>query len=616
MAESARFDFQAEVSKLLHMMVHSVYSDREVFLRELISNAADACDRRRYEALTDAALLGDDPLEIRITADPQAKTLTVADSGIGMSREELIENLGTIARSGTQRFMEQIAQAGNGAAPSLIGQFGVGFYAAFIVADRVEVVSRRAGSGEAWVWASGGQGAFTIEPATRDAVGTTITLHLKENASEFLDKFRLQHIIRTYSDHIAIPIKLGVAAEVPETVNSAQALWTRPKSEIEAKDYESFYQDVAGLYDKPLRTLHLRAEGTLEYTALLFTPGQVPADLYDPARKSRVKLYVRRVFITDDCNALLPAYLRFLRGVVDAQDLPLNVSREMLQREPVLAAMKKAITGRVLSDFAKLAKDDPETYAKFWNAFGAVLKEGLYEDYDRRQELLKLARFKSSAVDGLVSLDDYLSRMKEGQEAIYYLAGDAAAGTSPQLEGFKARGVEVLLLPDAIDDFWLGTVPGYEGKRFESVTRAGADLDKLGTAEVEGEPVEPGAMDRLIALLKTALGERVKDIRRSDRLTDSPVCLVAGEGDLDLRFARLLRAHEGGPESPRILELNPRHPLIRALAERAGKVGALDALGEVAELLLDQARLLEGERPTDAAAFARRLSTVMVRALA
>jgi molecular chaperone HtpG len=611
--DAQSFGFQAEVAKLLHMMVHAVYSEREVFLRELISNAADACDRRRYEALTDAALLGETALEVVISVDPQARTLTLADSGIGMSRDELIDNLGTIARSGTARFAE-LAKAGQAGAPELIGQFGVGFYSAFMVADKVSVTSRKAGSEEAWTWTSDGLGQFEVAPSSRAEVGTTIVLHMKEDAGDFLEKPRLSHIIRTYSDHIAIPVKLGINAEVPEAMNSAQALWTRPKSDISEDDHKGFYRHLGGLWDEPLHTLHFKAEGRLDYTCLLYTPSQAPQDLFDPARQSKVKLYVKRVFITDDCSTLLPPYLRFLKGVVDAQDLSLNISREMLQNNPVLGAMKSAITGKVLSDYAKLADKQPETWTKLWEQFGRVLKEGLYEDFERRDELLKLARFRSTRGDGWVSLDDYKAAMKDGQNAIYVLAAeDRAALSSPQIEGFKARGVEVLLLSDPIDDFWLGMIPAYADVPFKSITKSGTDLKDLGDVP-EQQATDSADIDRLIGALKAVLGEQVKDIQSSDRLTESPVCLVAEDHDLDLRLQRMLKLHDKLKElSPRILEINPRHELVKTLAAKVGQDGAAALFELAAPLLLDQARLLEGETLPDPAGFARRMSEVLLK---
>jgi molecular chaperone HtpG len=618
-----RHEFQAEVSRLLAMMVRSVYSETEIFLRELVSNASDACDRLRYQALTDPALLAGDPeLAITLRLDAAARTLTVSDNGIGMNRDDLIANLGTIARSGTAAFVEQLS-GDSRKDVSLIGQFGVGFYSAFMVADRVEVISRRAGEEQAWKWSSDGQGAYTVEPAERAGRGTDIVLHVREGEDEYLDAHRLRHIVATYSDHIAFPIRLvevkdGAAAE-PEAVNRGSALWTRPKAEIGEEQYTAFYRHAGHAFDAPALTLHYRAEGTIDYTALLFVPGERPLDLFDPARKPRVKLYVKRVFITDDTEALIPGYLRFLRGVVDSEDLPLNVSREMLQNNPVVGRMRRAITGRVVSALEAKAKDDPEGFETIWGNFGAVIKEGLYEDGERRGALLKLARFRSTHGDGWTGLADYAARMKEGQEAIYYVsaADPEAARRSPHLEGFAARGVEVLLLTDPVDDFWLSMVREHDGKPFRSVTRGGADLSRLGAPEGKAEaPAEVG-LATLTAALKEALGEAVKDVRATDRLTDSAVCLVADEGDMDLNLQRLLKQHNQLRfEAARILEINPRHKLIAALAARAEQPGAIEALRDPALLLLDQARILEGELPADPAAFARRLSELMAKGLA
>ncbi|MGE0665993.1 MAG: molecular chaperone HtpG [Sphingomonadales bacterium] len=615
-------EFQAEVARLLNMMVRSVYSETEIFLRELISNASDACDRVRYEALTSPALLeGDAELGITITTDRDAGTLTVADNGIGMNRDELIANLGTIARSGTAAFMEQLS-GDSKKDVSLIGQFGVGFYSAFMVADKVEVTSRKAGEAETWKWSSDGQGSYTVEPADRAGRGTAITLHVRQDEAEYLDAHRLRHIIATYSDHIAFPIRLaevkdGQAAEA-EPVNKGSALWTRPKAEVTDEQYTAFYRHAGHAFDEPALTLHYRAEGTIDYSALLFVPSERPMDLFDPARKPRVKLYVKRVFITDDTDDLIPGWLRFLRGVVDSEDLPLNVSREMLQNNPVVARMRKAVTSRVVAALESKAKEDAEGFAGIWENFGAVIKEGIYEDHERRPALLKLARFRSTHGDGWTSLEDYLGRMKEGQEAIYYVsAGDAdTARRSPHLEGFAARGVEVLLLTDPVDDFWLSMVHEHEGKPFRSVTRGGADLSKLGTAK-DGEKPEEGRFTTLIAALKEALGEAVKDVRTTDRLTGSAVCLVADEGDLDINLQRMLKLQGqlGGYEAARILEINPDHPLIAALVARAEQPGALDALKDPALMLLDQARILEGELPTDPAAFAKRMADLMAKGL-
>lgn len=621
-ASEETLGFQAEVGRLLDLMVNAVYSEKEIFLRELVSNASDACDRLRYEAVTRPELIADDPeFRIVLTIDKAARTLTIADNGIGMTRDDLVENLGTIARSGTAAFVEQLT-GDSRKDVQLIGQFGVGFYSGFMVADRVEVVTRRAGTSEPWRWVSDGKGAFTVAPAERDARGTEIVLHLKKDADEFLERSRLEHIVKTYSDHIAVPIKLietGADAADAATVNRASALWSRPRSEIGADDYTEFYRHVGHNLDEPWLTLHWRAEGTIEYTALLFVPTAKPFDLFHPDRKGRVKLYVRRVFITDDAAELLPAWLRFLTGVVDSEDLPLNISREMLQHNPVLRRIRNGLVQRVLSELEKQANDEPERYAAFWGNFGAVLKEGNYEDSERREALLKLARFRTTRqTDGLASLADYLERMVDGQEAIYYIGGDdaAALAKSPQIEGFRARGVEVLLLSDPIDEFWVAAVGEHEGKPFRSVTRAGTDLAKLKVTESASAEGDAPAADiaPLIVQFRLALGDEVKDVRVSERLTESPVCLVADEGDLDLHIERLLKLHgQQNTSAPRILEVNASHPLIRALAERLKGAEAADLAADYARLLLDQARIVEGEPPPDPAAFSRRLADVLAK---
>lgn len=612
--------FQAEVTRLLHIVTHALYSQKEIFLRELISNASDACDKLRFAAQTEADLwAGDTDLKVILTPDKAAGTLTVSDNGIGMSRDELVANLGTIARSGTGEFAAKMT--GDAAKDmALIGQFGVGFYSAFMVAEKVEVISRRAGESQAWRWVSDGSGQFTIGEAERASRGTTIILHLRKGEEEFLETPRLSHIVRTYSDHIALPVVLEAEGK-SDTLNSASALWARPKSEVTDEQYQSFYHHVSHAFDDPWLTLHARAEGKLDYSLLLFVPSSRPHDLFDPARKSALRLYVRRVFITDRCDELVPAWLRFLRGVVDSADLPLNVSREMLQHNPVLARIRQAISRRVLTELEKKASKDAADYEKFWEAFGPVLKEGLYEDPEHREAILKLARFRSSQRDGWVSLDDYIASMKDGQSAIYVISGEQLEQLkhSPQLEGFRAKGVEVLLLTDPVDDFWLSVVRDYAGKPLKSASRAGADLDGIAGSADEKKPEDrpdDAALGTLIAALKQILGDAVKDVRESKRLTDSAVCLSAAEGDLDMHLERLLRQHKQlDRASTRILEINPGHALIRSLAARAQQAGAVDALTDAAHLLLDQARLVEGDPPADPLLFAQRLARLMEKAI-
>jgi len=621
--------FQAEVSRLLHLMVHSVYSNKEIFLRELISNASDACDRLRYAALTQPELVGEEAgYKVTVRLNKAARQITVWDNGVGMNRDELVSHLGTIARSGTRAFMEQMS--GEEAKDvSLIGQFGVGFYSVFMVADQVSVTSRKAGDHQAWTWRSDGQGEYSIEEtgdieaaaANRQGRGTTVTLHLRKDEDEFLEAERLKHIVKTYADHIALPILLDDGKGEVQA-NGAAALWARPRSEVTAEQYKECYHHVGHAWDEPWLTIHYKAEGTQEYNVLLFVPSMRPYDLFDPARKHRVKLYVKRVFITDECEELLPGWLRFLRGVVDSADLPLNISREMLQRNPMLARMRQAIVKRVLGELEKKAEGDAAEYGKFWENFGAVLKEGLYEDGERRDALLKLARFRSTkSGEGWVSLAEYVARMKPGQTAIHYVVGDGleALKRSPHLEGYKARDIEVLLLTDPVDDFWLQSVRDYEKKPFNSVTRGGADLDKVAPEQ----PPEPAATARdaevatLIALLKQTYGDRVADVKSSDRLTDSAVCLVAEANGMDLHLERMLRAHNRvAAASKRVLEINPRHATIVALAKSAGQPGAAERLADAAELLLDQARIVEGEPLPDPAAFARRLAAVMAKGVA
>ncbi len=612
-------EFQAEVSRLLQLMVHSVYSDKEVFLRELISNASDACDKLRYAAVTRPELTEADPeFRITVTLDGDARTIRIADNGIGMDRDDLVRDLGTIARSGTGAFVDQLS--GDAAKDvALIGQFGVGFYSVFMVADSVAVTSRKAGDETAWTWSSEGTGTFTIAEATREDRGTTVEVHLREGEDEWLEGGKLSGIVKTYSDHVAMPITL-VDGEEESVVNQGSALWTRSRNDVTEEQYTEFYRHAGHAFDEPWLTVHYRAEGKVEYSVLLFVPSSRPFDLFDPARRNRVKLYVKRIFITDDCQELIPPYLRFLKGVVDCEDLPLNISREMLQTSPMLAHLKSAISRRVLNDLEKKAKDDAESFTTFWDSFGAVLKEGIYEEQERQEAILKIARFRTSAEAGAwVSLDDYKARAKDGQQAIYYITGDDAdqLARSPQLEGYRARGIEVLLLTDPVDNFWLTTVPEFDGTPFRSVTRGSADLDEMAAGDQDDEAAEaPREADiaTLSVALKQALGEQVKEVRASTRLTDSAVCLVADEGALDMHLERLLKQQQQlDAPSERIMEINPRHDLIRGLITKVKDEGAGAGIEDAALLLLDQALILEGESLPDPAAFARRMSALMAR---
>ncbi|MGY9013980.1 MAG: molecular chaperone HtpG, partial [Rhodospirillales bacterium] len=613
-----KFTFQAEVGKLLDIVAHSLYSHKEIFLRELISNSSDACDKLRYEALTNSDLIdGDSNFSVSLSVDAKKKTLSISDNGIGMNHDDLLETLGTIASSGTQSFIDQLGKDGSKDV-DLIGQFGVGFYSAFMVSKKVEVLTRKAGDEKAWLWISDGKGEFTIDEATRDSRGTTVTLYLAKGEDEYLEPTRIRNIVKSHSDHIGIPVILNSNEEgnEPETLNEASALWTRPKKDITEEQYKEFYHHVGGGFDEPWMTIHNSVEGVLSYTNLLFIPSTQPFDMFQPERKTQVKLYVNRVFITDDCDGLLPAYLRFLRGIVDSEDLPLNISREMFQHDPRLAKIKAGLTKRVLGELKKKAKK-PEDYTSFWSTFGSVMKEGLYEDFENRDALLELARFHSTNGDEVISLADYVERMKDGQDTIYYINGEdlAQARRSPQLEGFRAKGIEVLLLTDPIDEFWMPSVGAYKEKEFKSATRGGADLDKFKSDDKDAnkkdeDKADTPALEALFASFKDALGEQVKDVRASDRLTDSAVCLVADEGDLDIRTEQLMKRHaqmQGGGPTPRILEVNPTHPLIKRLGKLATSDAPDNSLSDAAFLLFDQARIMEGESVADATEFARRM---------
>ncbi len=617
MSEAAAADreeqhsFSAEVGQLLDLVVHSLYTEREIFLRELVANAADATDRRRFEGLTDATLAPPAEASVRIVPDRPARTLTISDDGIGMSKEELAENLGTIARSGTKAFGQTLAAAKPEDRPTLIGQFGVGFYAAFMVADRVEVTSRRAGSDHAWTWASDGRGSFTIAPAERETAGTDVILHLKTDADEYLDAYRLETVIRKWADHITLPITVRRDGK-DLAANQGTALWRKPKAEVEAKSYTEFYRRLGHMFDEPWATLHWKAEGALEYFALLFIPSSPPFEPFEAERRSRVRLHVRRMFITNEAD-LLPGWLRFVQGVIDTEDLPLNVSREMLQNTPVLARIRKAVTNRVLTELKTRAKDAAD-FATFWEHFGAVLKEGLWDDFDFQKDIAQFAWFRSTAGEDWTTLPDYVVRMKPEQPAIYVLAGDdlGALRNSPQLEGFRARGLEVLLLDDPIDAFWPDRFAMFEGKPIRRVTQATEDLAKI---RPEAEATEP-AVDAqpLAAAMKEILGDLVSEVRSTERLVGSPVVLAAGASGPDLQMQRLLRrSGRAAPTPPPVLEINPRHPVIRALADQTGKGGNIE---DATRTLFDLARVQEGDLPSDPAGFAARVAAFMGQSIA
>jgi len=613
--------FQAEVRELLKLMIHSLYSHREIFLRELISNASDACDRVRFAAIANSALLADDPeLGIRVDADPGAGTVTVTDNGIGMTREEAIANLGTIARSGTAEFFRGLS-GDEQKASQLIGQFGVGFYSAFIVADRVVVLSRKAGepASSGVRWESAADGEFTVESVTLPARGTAVTLHLKADAREFADTFRLRELIRRYSDHIGFPVRMrkeGEASLEYEVVNQAKALWTLPRTEISDEEYKQFYQYIAHDFTDPLAWSHNKVEGKREYISLLYVPGRAPFDLWQREGARGLRLYVRRVFIMDDAEQFLPLYLRFVKGVVDSNDLPLNISRELLQQDPEVEAIRGGLTRRVLDLLARLMKDEPEKYAIFWKEFGAVLKEGIAQDHANQPAILPLLRFASTSREddaATVSLADYVARMKPGQERIYYVTAEsiAAARASPAIERLRERGIEVLLLADRIDEWVMGHIETYEGKRFKDATRGDLELGGLASdADRQQHDAELKESKGLLKRIKDALGERVSEVRLSERLTESPAVLVLGEHDLSEPMRRILTAAgQKLPESRPVLEVNVSHPLVKYLEGRTDT----SAFGELAQLLYDQAVLAEGAPLANAPDYVQRLNRLLVR---
>lgn len=628
---SETHSFEAEVSRLLHLMVHAVYSNKEIFLRELISNAADACEKLRHESLTNSDLVKDDPtFQITLSADGTDGTLSVLDNGIGMSKAELIENLGTIAKSGTRAFLDQLAkEEGDGSA--LIGQFGIGFYSAFMVADRVDVISRRAGEAEAWKWSSTGEGAYELSVASEEEAlprGTKIVLHLKDDEKTFADAVTIRRIVRDYSSHVPVPIRMLTKNEEADAIDEEKltdgtALWTKSKSEITEEQYKEFYQYSSGQFDDPAVTIHYRAEGRTEYNVLAFIPDHKPFDLFDPSRKGRMKLYVRRVFITDDAE-LVPAYLRFVRGVVDSEDIPLNISREMLQDNPILTAIKKGVTNKVLSELEKLSRKDEEKFLSIWEAFGTVIKEGLYEDPERRDQLFKLVRFNTTKGENR-TLAQYVEDLKENQTSIYYALGDSkdAILASPHLEGYEAREVEVLLLADAVDAFWVQTALGFDGKSFKSISQGGADLDAIEKVaqDVDDKSDEEKAKDKtsvadLVSFVKETLIDDVSEVRISSRLATSPVCIVAPEYGPDRQMEKLMRSQQGAQAGLKpVLEINPDHALILALASQLSSAADKAEVTDGARLLLDQALILDGEQPANPAEFAARLSKVMMAAM-
>ncbi|MBK5943905.1 molecular chaperone HtpG [Halorhodospira halophila] len=626
--QSETLEFQAEVQQLLSLMIHSVYSNREVFLRELISNASDAIDKLRFEALQQEALYEGDPeLKIRVDFDSEARTITVADNGIGMSRDDVIENLGTIAHSGTRRFLEQLTGDQHKDA-QLIGQFGVGFYSAFVVADRVEVYTRKAGApaGEGVRWVSDGQGSYTVDTIERSGRGTAVVLHLPEAQQEFCDGMRLRQIIRKYSDHISVPIEMpvpstasdddsGEGAEEPgrEIVNRASALWMRPKSEVSDEDYRELYKHVAHDFDDPLTWIHNHVEGRQSYVSLLYIPKRPPFDLYEQKPAHGVKLYVRRVFITEDTEHLLPRYLRFVRGVIDSDDLPLNISREMLQHNPMISSLRSASVKRILDRLERMAKNEPEDYAAFWQAFGRVFKEGVAEDPGNRERIARLLRFSSTHEEKEtpdVSLDDYVARMKEGQEKIYYVTAESfnAARNSPHLEIFRRHGIEVLLLPDPVDEWLVAHLHEYDGKQLASVAKGELDLEALGEeGDKEAREEKEQACQELCQRLQASLGERVSEVRVSHRLTDSPTCLVVGEYDFGMGMQRLLQAagHQLPTGKP-ALEINPDHSVIERLGAESGQ-----RFEDWALTLYEQSLLAEGGQLEDPAAYVRRVNNLL-----
>lgn len=609
-----KMEFQTEVTKLLDIVINSLYSEKYIFLRELISNASDACDKLRYWALTNPEIAKPSgELKIIITPDEKENTLTVSDNGIGMNRDDLINHIGTIAKSGTAEFVSNVKD--NGSAVDLIGQFGVGFYSAFMVAKKVEIITRKAGEEQAWKWVSDGLGGFEISEAERPSNGTDIKLFLKDDAKDFTDSIYLRHVIRTYSDHIEYPIVLNLGKAGEETINTASALWRRNKAEITEEQYKEFYRHISKNFDDPWLTLHFKAEGSIEYSALLYIPSTPPYDLFQPDRQQSLKLYVNKVFISDKIEGLMPTYLRFVKGVIDSSDLPLNISREVLQQSPLLAKIRQGTVSRLLKDLQKRQKDYDD-YIKFWNAFGTAFKEGIYEDFANRTEIAELSRFYSTKdPERLTSLDEYISRVQPEQKAIYYITGDDVKTlvNNPQLEAFKAKGIEVLLLVDPIDEFWTQTLLNYKDFAIKHISQADIDLG----LKREEPKAEEGALKKLTDLMSEMFKDEVGKVTTTDKLTKSPASLTVEDGQMSIHLERLMRNHQQQTAfaSSRVLQLNPYHPLIIKLSEALGDEALRPKVEEISRILLDQAKIAEGEAITDPSYFSEKLSEYILKAI-
>ena len=626
MSKSEKLEFQTEVSQLLKLMINSVYSEKEVFVRELVSNASDACDKLRYLANTKEKLIKDDPnFKIQIAIDKKSNLISISDNGVGMNKKDLVSNLGTIARSGTAHFLKELSESKTKDL-SLIGQFGVGFYSAFMVASQTKVITRKAGENKIWVWTSDGESSFTIEETEDPSLlasnrGTTIELTLTKDSKEYLDKDRIQNIIRRYSDHISIPIYISDGTEKKdetlESVNSASAIWTRPKNKISAEQYKEFYNHSGQMFDDPWMTSHYKAEGKIEYTVLNFIPSTKPFDLYDPARENRLKLYVKRVFITDNCPELIPPYLRFLRGIIDSEDLPLNISREMLQNNPVVTKIRSSLVKRTISDLKKKLAKDRESYEKFWENFGPVLKEGIYEDFERKDAILEIALFKNSKSSKLITLNEYIESMGKKQKDIYFMTGDNYENiiNNPSLEGYKSRDINVLILDDPVDSFWTSSTPSYLEKNFRSVTRGADDLEKIDGEKKDSK--ENKSTEPLINLLKEKLKDKVKDVRISSRLTDSAVCLVSDEGAMDPQLEKILQQHNQLNQglSLKVMEINPNHKLIKKLSKMSKDKNKIGEVENISILLYEQSKILDGEKPSDPIEFSKKLINTIYSAI-